>query len=384
MESKIRILIVEDEGLIALSTRKKLENLGYDVIDIVASGEEAIAEASETQPDLILMDIMLSGEIDGVTAAASILKKQSLPIIYLTAYSDKDTLLRAKETGPFGYLLKPFGEKELETTIEIALYKHRMEQELRQARDELEERVQERTAELARSNEALKQFAYVVSHDLREPLRKITSYIGLFQQRYEDDLDEKADKYIHYIVDGAERMQQLIVALLTYSRIGRQELSYQLTDLNQIVQQVLHDLDLCIQENQAVVTCDPLPQLQVDPQQISQLFQNLINNALKFHGTQAPEIHITATQEDSEWKISVQDNGIGIKKEYTERIFKVFQRLHTQKEYKGTGIGLSICQQVVERHNGRMWVESTPGAGSTFYFTLPDKQVHHHDQSSSH
>lgn len=523
------ILVVEDEYLVALSMQRKLESMGYSVPDTVATGEEAIRQTEQLQPDLVLMDIMLAGQLDGIAAADTIRQRYNIPIIYLTAYSDDDTLRRAKITEPFGYLLKPFAGKELQTAIEMALYKHSMERQLRQKeqwlsavlnsiseavittdnqaqvtfmnpvaehltgwsqaealqqplaevlavvdeatneptatflaqtmvtrealtidnalltgrdgqqrpieesiapvldengrtvglvlvfrdvtqrrlaeaevqhyQENLEALVAERTAalkdlnsqlhqeiaerelaqeimayqaqRLLQSNGELEQFAYIASHDLREPLRKIKSYTELLAKRYQGELDEKADKYIYYIVDGATRMQQLIADLLTYSRVGRAELSSTPTDLTAVLQKTIHDLEVAIHESQATVTWDTLPTLAVDQAQLSRLFQNLIGNALKFNAEQPPRIHISAEQKENHWLFSVADNGIGIEPRFMERIFLIFQRLHAQGEYPGTGIGLAICKKVVENHNGRIWLTSTPGQGTTFYFTLP-------------
>lgn len=654
-----RVLVVEDERLVALSMQRKLESLGYSVLTTVATGEEAIQQVSQVQPDLILMDITLAGEMDGITAASIIRQNHNIPIIYLTAYSDEATLQRARLTEPFGYLLKPFEGKELQTAIEMALYKHQMDRKLREkkhwlatvlncmgdavittdeqgqitfmnpvaelltgwaeaeaetrpltevfriidettrqpmsayinevlasktagslgnsllvtrggeerpieetvspiederghnlgavlifrdisqrrqidkllrdseekyrllfenspesialvgldgqimdcnaatwrlrgeakekvlgqsfievmalpikdlerytalfdrlmrgesvepivlevpgpqqelrwlesfpvllrqddevsaiqvisrditerklAEDELsryqnnlEQVVAERTAalevlngelqreiaerklaqeimvhqtqQLARSNAELEQFAYVASHDLREPLRKIKSYTELLAKRYEGRLDEKADKYIYYIVDGAARMQQLIADLLLYSRAGRAELVWEEVDVTAVLQKALSDLELAIRESEATITWDELPTLSIDVPQITRLLQNLVGNALKFHADAPPQVHVSAQQQGEEWLFTVSDNGIGIEPSYLERIFLIFQRLHTRGDYPGTGIGLAVCQKIVENHNGRIWATSEPDQGTTFHFTLPHKE----------
>jgi PAS domain S-box-containing protein len=234
-----------------------------------------------------------------------------------------------------------------------------------------EQQLKALNAELARSNQELEQFAYVASHDLREPLRKIKSYTDLLVKRYQGQLDEKADKYIAYISDGAVRMQALISDLLTYSRVGRGEVLKELTDLNVVLNQTLSDLSRAIQESHATITADVLPTLNANPRQIGQLFQNLIANAMKFRGEKQPCIQIKSRLNSNFWTISVQDNGIGIQPEHVDRIFVIFQRLHTKDEYEGTGIGLAICKKIVERHGGEIWVESELGQGTTFLFTLP-------------
>ncbi|MFP4103914.1 sensor histidine kinase [Coleofasciculus sp.] len=239
--------------------------------------------------------------------------------------------------------------------------------ERKQARQELKAAI----ADLSRSNQELEQFAYVASHDLREPLRKIRSYSDLLVKRYQGQLDKRADKYIAYITDATQRMQTLISDLLTYSRVSKPELIPEPTDLGRILNTTLTDLNSLIKENKAMITADSLPTVNANPTQMAQLLQNLITNGIKFCTQQSPRIHITATREGQFWQIAVQDNGIGIEKQYRDRIFVIFQRLHYPEEYPGTGIGLAICKKIVERHGGQIWVESELGQGSTFYFTLP-------------
>ncbi|MEQ8382723.1 MAG: PAS domain S-box protein [Coleofasciculus sp. A1-SPW-01] len=234
-----------------------------------------------------------------------------------------------------------------------------------------EEQLQQLNQQLQRSNQELEQFAYVASHDLREPLRKIRSYSDLLVKRYQGQLDERADKYIGYITDSVIRMQALITDLLTYSRVSRNELVLEPTDLGEILQQTLTDLSPAIEENQAIINTTHLPIVQANSLQIRQVLQNLIANAIKFSREQPPQIDIKADCQDNFWQISIQDNGIGIDPSYSDRIFAIFQRLHYREEYPGTGIGLAICQKIVERHGGKIWVESELGQGSTFYFTLP-------------
>ncbi|MBD0304089.1 MAG: hypothetical protein ICV85_18575, partial [Tolypothrix sp. T3-bin4] len=215
------------------------------------------------------------------------------------------------------------------------------------------------------------QFAYVASHDLREPLRKIKSYTELLAEDYQGQLDAKADKYMAYITDGASRMQSLISDLLTYSRVGKGELTKELTDLEAIVNRTIKDLSVTIEENKAIINVKPLPTLNVNSQQMGQLFQNLIANALTYRGEAPPAILIQSELQHNYWVISIQDNGIGIKPQYFERIFVIFQRLQSREKYSGTGIGLAICRKIVERHGGNIWVESELGSGTTFFFTLP-------------
>jgi PAS domain S-box-containing protein len=227
--------------------------------------------------------------------------------------------------------------------------------------------------ELARSNRDLEQFAYVASHDLQEPLRAVAGYIGLLQRRYGESLDASAGEYIAGALDGATRMQGLIGDLLVYSRAGTRGKEPGPAEVQAILKNTMENLRASIQESGAVITADPLPTVQADAVQLTQLFQNLIGNAIKFRADRPPQIHIGARREKSRWIFSVRDNGVGIDPQYHERIFLIFQRLHTRTKYPGTGIGLAICKKIVERHGGEIWLESQPGQGSTFYFTIPDK-----------
>lgn len=225
--------------------------------------------------------------------------------------------------------------------------------------------------DLRRSNAELEQFAYIASHDLQEPLRMVASYTELLGERYRGKLDDKADKYIHYAVDGAKRMQRLVADLLTYSRVGSQGKALLPVALDEVVQHVRRGLAQAIAEAGAVVTVPALlPVVLADEGQLGQLFQNLIGNALKFRGEAPPRIVIAASLVDRRWEITVRDNGIGVDMQYCDRIFEMFQRLHERNKFDGSGIGLSIAKRIVERHGGRIWLESSPGAGATFHFTL--------------
>jgi light-regulated signal transduction histidine kinase (bacteriophytochrome) len=235
----------------------------------------------------------------------------------------------------------------------------------------LEEALKKQTQELTYTNRELEQFAYVASHDLQEPLRMVTSYVQLLERRYKDKLDKDANEFIDFAVDGAMRMHRLINDLLTYSRVGTRGKELAPTDSEAVFEQSLSNLHVAIEEKGAQVTHEPLPKVMADDVQLGQLFQNLVGNAIKFQGEEQPQVHISAYQSNGEWVFSVKDNGIGIDPEFKERIFVIFQRLHGKDKYPGTGIGLAVCKKIVERHGGRIWVESDLGKGATFYFTLP-------------
>jgi PAS domain S-box-containing protein len=239
------------------------------------------------------------------------------------------------------------------------------------ARRHAEEELQHTARELARSNGDLQQFASVVAHDLQEPLRTVTSYCRLLQRRCQGRLDSGAEEFVGYIVDGATRMQELLDDLLEYCRVGTQGKAFQPVDCGTALDQALANLKIALDEAGAVVTREELPTVSGDGPQLVQLFQNLIANAIKFRGPQPPRVHVAARRQDAVWLFSVRDNGIGIDPQQAGRLFVLFQRLHTREEYAGTGIGLAICKKIVERHHGRIWVESQPVQGSVFYFTLP-------------
>ncbi len=283
--------------------------------------------------------------------------------LFRTIKQSKAILLQAKED---------LETKVAEQTVALREANARLSVELAERR-QAEARLAQSAQELRRSNAELEQFAYVASHDLQEPLRMVASFTQLLAKRYRGKLGQDADEFIDFAVDGARRMQALINDLLAFSRVGTRGKDFEPIDCNAVLQEVLANLKIAALESQMVLTHDSLPILPADKMQLGQLFQNIIANAIKFRGPEPLQIHISAEPEGDGWRFAIQDNGIGIAKDHQERIFTIFQRLHSRSEYPGTGIGLAICKKIVERHGGRIWVDSEQGQGSTFYFTIRGK-----------
>ena len=376
---KVNILLVDDQPARLLSYETILGELGENLVQ-ARSGAEALQLLMKQSFAVVLLDVNMP-EMDGFEVATMIHQHprfEKIPIIFVTAVHVTDLdRLKGYKLGAVDYIYVPVVPEILRSKVAVFVELYRQRQELQRLNAQLDQRVRERTVELeatnkelVRSNAELQRFAYVASHDLQEPLRMVTSYLDLLTQRYQGRLDARADKYIDYAVDGARRMQTLIDDLLTFSRVDSQARPLEPTDCEAVLNQVLANLRPTIQEKSAVVSHDPLPVVPADPTQLTQTFQNLIGNALKFcEGP--PRVHIGSQCDGDEWVFSVRDNGIGIAPEYLERIFVLFQRLHTRSKYSGTGIGLAICKKVVERLGGRIWAESRPGQGSVFSFAVP-------------
>ncbi len=296
----------------------------------------------------------------------------SIPPLFLTIKEAAESLKRSK---------KELEIKVAERTEELRDTNARLEVELDERR-QAEYRLARYAEELKRSNAELEQFAYVASHDLQEPLRMVASFTQLLAKRYRGKLDQDADDFIGFAVDGANRMQTLINDLLAFSRVATRGNPFEPTDCNIVLGQALTNLAAALEESKAVVTHDLLPTVPADRGQLMQLFQNLVGNAIKFQGPERPRIHISAKLRDSEWIFAVRDNGIGIPTEHQGRIFTIFQRLHRREEYPGTGLGLALCKKIVERHRGRIWVESESGKGATFYFIIPREEEPDYEEQS--
>jgi light-regulated signal transduction histidine kinase (bacteriophytochrome) len=327
------------------------------------------------RPDLILLDVMMPG-VDGFETCRRLKANEhtrDIPVIFMTALTDTGDKLTGFAVGAVDYVTKPLNGAEVLARIGTHLSLYGLRKELAEQNARLQREVamrQQTEAALVRSNTELEQLAYVASHDMQEPLRMVASYLQLIAQRYKGRLDADADEFIGYAVDGAKRMQALINDLLAYSRVGTKARPFEPTDCAKVVETALANLRIAIADSHAEVTHGPLPEVMGDPTQLLQVFQNLIGNALKFHGEAPPRVRIEAEPLEGLWRFTVRDQGIGIAPEYHQRIFVLFQRLHGRSEYPGTGIGLAICKKIVERHGGTIGVESQPGAGSTFWFTL--------------
>ncbi len=345
-----------------MNLERKLQKWGYDISGIASNADSAVQQAMEKHPQLVLMDIALEGSQDGIQAARK-MHDLDIPVVYLSALSDAGTLDHAKGTEPFGYLVKPVEEKSLQTTIELAFFRHEIEKELKKNANDLQQ-----------SNQELERFASIASHDLREPLRTITCYLRLIEREPSIQLSSQLKEYLDVVLKAAPRMQVLIDDLLEYSQLGqlnKEKRSGQIIDCNSSYRVAVTNLTAAIQESNAQISCDPLPNIIADETELTQVFQNLLSNAIKFQGDRTPQINITCEASNGYWLFAVRDNGIGIAPPDREGIFNAFQRLHTRSKYEGTGIGLTICKKIVESYGGKIWVDSIEGEGSTFLFTLP-------------
>jgi len=417
------ILVVDDtpENLRLLSTM--LTQRGY-APRCVIDGKMALRACNSNPPDLILLDIMMP-KMNGYEVCQHLkseAKTREIPVIFISAKDEVFDKVNAFAVGAVDYISKPFQFEEVLARIESHLTLRKLQKQLKEQNVLLQEEISSRLAvektlqeknqilqqeistrraveqalqeqnlllqkeifnrqraesallksnqELARSNAELEQFAYVASHDLQAPLATIASYAQLLEKRYQDQLDSQANKFITNIVHGCTRMQVLIDDLLEYSRVGRNQRPFEIVECDRVVEQAIANLQATIRDTLAVVSYSELPAVMGDVSQLVQLFQNLIGNAIKYRQEAPPAVRIATCQHENKWLFSVSDNGIGIAPQHQERIFQIFQRLHTQKEYSGTGIGLAICQKIVERHGGSIWVESEAGQGSTFHFTL--------------
>ena len=397
---RVKILMVDDKPENIMALEAVLDDLGEELIK-AQSGKEALRACLEHDFAVILLDVKMP-DMDGFETAAMIRERErskDTPIIFLTALKSEEHLFRGYYMGAVDYLYKPIVPEVLRSKVSVfvdlskkncLLRNHaaaleqnnrelqdqiaerlRAEEDVRRLNAELERRVQERTEELSRSNDELRQFAYVASHDLQEPLRTVGSYAQLLAKRYKGKLGSDADEFIGYMVGGVNRMHTLLNDMLAFSRVTQnQNKPFTRAQLDAVLNTALMNLELTIKESGAEITSSHLPTAACDETQIGQVFQNLIGNAIKYKSADPPRIEISAEKRSEDWVISVKDNGIGIDPQYHERIFGIFKRLHG-RELPGTGMGLAICKRIVERHGGRIWVESEQGKGADFRFSLP-------------
>ncbi len=363
------VLIVDDSASCRALLQDLLVENGFQPV-LASDGAEATRLARRSRPDVIIVDVVLP-DVSGIDLCGRWSQDPVLcdvPVLLISGeQTDGEQRAAGFRCGARGYLVKPFSDTELIAQV-------RLLQQVRRTHDELVRR----NRELEASNRELQQFAYVVSHDLKEPLRTVASYCQLLQRRTRGQLDADSRQCIDFAVDGARRMRQLIDALLTYSRVGRMEPASEPVDLDDLLRRVIAGLRRVVDEKNAVIHVGPLPVVSGSPYMLTQLFQNLVENALRFTEKARPEIRIFSQEHGDCCRIAVADNGIGIRPDDAERIFGVFSRLHTRDDYPGTGIGLAVCRKIAQRHGGRIWVESESGRGSTFFVVLqkcPETQI---------
>ena len=374
----VRILILEHEPDDIELLQYELKKGGLHYSSEVVQERETFTQAlKDFKPDIVLSDYALP-DFDG--ASAFYIKKDispGTPFIIVSGTIGEENAVELIKAGVTDYLLK---EK-------LFMVVPKIDRALKESREHREKKAQEEqlasyARELERSNKELEEFAYLASHDLQEPLRMVGSFLQLLQQRYQDRLDGQANEYIYYAVEGAARMKRLINDLLNYSRTKREWLIEQV-DITCTVRDALQNLAASVNESGAVVHYENMPVLAADPGQMLQLFQNLIGNAIKFRKKDGkPVINISASKMNASWLFAVEDNGIGIHQQYSDKIFVIFKKLHGKERYEGTGIGLAIAKKIVERHGGKIWFESLPGQGTTFYFTL-NPPINETDQYSA-
>lgn len=330
--------------------------VGYTAQELQALTFEAITHPDDREANLAMVSQALRGEKASYQLEKRYLHKQG----HVVWASVSGSIIHDTRGHPL-YII---------AQVQDVTRQKRAEDEVRALTAQLEERVQERTVALARANADLRQLAYVSAHDLQEPVRMVTTYTQLLARRYQDKLDSDAVEFMGYVIEGATRMHLLLSDLLAYLQVDMREQEFTATDCEAVLETALSGLQQVIRDTRATVTHDPLPTVRANAIRLSLVFQNLIDNALKFCDSAPPRVHIWAEPRRSAWLFAVRDNGIGIEPQYAERIFAMFERLHTHAEYPGTGMGLTLCKKIVEQHGGRIWMESTPGKGSSFFFTV--------------
>jgi two-component system, sensor histidine kinase and response regulator len=354
-----RILVVEDERIVAEDLAETLVALGYTVVGVATTGELAIERARQLVPDVVLMDIRLAGKLDGIDAVEQILAERDVAVVYLTAHSDDETLRRAKDTQPLGFLVKPFRSADLRCAIEIAVHKHRFDAQLRLRERWLETAYQE-----------LEMFSYAVAHDLRAPLRGIDGFSRALLEDHGDVLPADGLANLQRVRDATKRMARLIDDLLRLSQTANAPLERRTFDLSALATAVIDELR-AVTPREVTVEIEPEMIVDGDPPLVRIVLENLLGNAWKFTRQHAaPAIHVGFGERGAERAIYIRDNGAGFDAARAERLFGAFQRFHSSVDFDGNGVGLAIVQRIINRHGGRIWVESAIGHGATFSFTL--------------
>ncbi|MCP4343081.1 MAG: hybrid sensor histidine kinase/response regulator [Desulfobulbaceae bacterium] len=355
-----KIMVVEDNAAVAEDCRDCLENLGYEVTSVLASGEESIDRAEVERPDAILMDIHLRDQMDGIEASEQIYKQFKIPVVFLSAYSDRTLLQRAKHSGSFGYLVKPFNERELYATLEMAIYKSQHEAERKSLIDQLEVK-----------NAEMERYTYTVSHDLKSPLVTINGFVNMLEKDAYDRNVEQMQIDLQHIHSAVKKMSNLLNDLLELSKIGRVANLFVDLSLLDLTNEVVELLAFPLKEKKVQLNISPdLPVITGDRRRLGEVIQNLIENAIKYMGDQsAPKIDIGTRQDNGRAVVYVKDNGIGINPKYCEKIFDLFDQLDPSKG--GTGIGLAIVKRIIDVHGGEIWaVSKGENQGTTFCFTI--------------
>jgi len=358
------ILIVDDRWQNLLATEALLKPLGADIVT-AESGEAALSLSLEREFAIVLLDVQMPG-MDGFETARLMKARpamRSVPIIFVTAISKEDHYAsEAAGIGAVDYIFKPINADILKSKVQVYLDLYTQRQQILKL-----------NASLRQTNEELERFAYACSHDMKEPVRMMNIYAGFLAEDGAGHLDDDGRRFVQYIRDNAGRLNRMIGDILNFSRIGREELPVEQVDCQKIFDDVCNGFPELIKQDRAQVTSGPLPRMETSATLIRVLLQNLIGNALKFQdGSRPPQVHVTACRDGDAYRFDVADNGIGIDPAYAERIFTIFQRLHTEDEYPGTGIGLSTCRKLVRLYGGEIGFTSTPGEGTVFTFILPD------------
>ena len=379
MYDKPKILIVDDrkENLLALKT--VLDEVDADIIE-ATNGNDALAATLNYVFALAILDVQMPG-MDGYELAEYMNGDpvtQKVPIIFLTAnYSGEDKISRGYERGAVDYLVKPYDPFILLSKVGVFLKLYQQSVELRKYSDHLGELVSERTIkldeaieDLKQSNMELEQFTTIAAHDLQEPLRRITSYSQLLKKKYREKIDNEADEMINFVVDGARELQEMILDLHDFVEVNSKNSELTETDLSKILKKSMKQLETPIRETKCIINPGILPLVRGNERHLVRLFFNILDNSIKFRGVTPPVIVINSVEFDDYWQIEISDNGIGIDREYFDKVFQIFKTLHPKHKYPGRGIGLPIAKRIVERQNGKIWIESVPENGTSLFFTL--------------